>query len=428
MSHRRLFRLLAGSSAAGLFLITAGPALACFSPPPPCPGLTITTKAASGTAGQPIDDVATLSGGNKPSGTITWTVYSASDKWCSKPLYTTASVPVNGDGNYTSPGYTPAAPGSYQWVASFSGGGRDNDVATKCNDANEVSTVSKAIPSLSTTATPSAPVGQAINDSAVLSGGDSPTGSITWSVYAAGTSCVAPLFTTGAVAVNGDGAYASPSYIPQATGTYQWVATYSGDSNNSAFTSPCSDTSEQSVASKASPSLSTNATASATVGQPISDTATLSGGDSPSGSITWSVYPAGSCVTPLFTTSAVTVNGDGTYSSPSYMPQTPGTYEWLATYSGDANNQALTSSCSDTSEQSVVKAAPSSPPPTSTSTPPAPSSPPSGKQTVRSTKVLRCGPEKVKKHKTVHGKSVTVCVAKKKRAIVTRRPLPSFTG
>jgi hypothetical protein len=52
------------------------------------------------------------------------------------------------------------------------------------------------------------------------------------------------------------------------------------------------------------------------------------------------------------------------------------------------------------------------------------------KQAVKPVTVLRCAHGKVKKHRKVHGKTVTVCVAKKRvRAVVRRRiKPPSFTG
>ena len=49
---------------------------------------------------------------------------------------------------------------------------------------------------------------------------------------------------TDTVTVSGDGTYTTATgnnpggYVPTAAGTYQWVAVYSGDSNNSCVTSP----------------------------------------------------------------------------------------------------------------------------------------------------------------------------------------------
>lgn len=215
------------------------------------------------------------------------------------------------------------------------------------------------IPTIATTAS-SNTAGGAVRDTAVLNGGDSPTGSITWNVYEAGSGCTTPVFTTTAtpVAVDGDGTYYSPYFTPSSAGIYQWVATYSGDDSNLAVSTRCDDPAEQSIVSKASPTISTTATSN-TVGGPVHDQAVLNGGDSPTGWITWDVYMAGSgCTTPVSTTGPVKVSGDNLYNSPDFTPSSVGTYQWVATYSGDANNNAVSTECDDPSEQSVVQAAP----------------------------------------------------------------------
>ena len=75
-------------------------------------------------------------------------------------------------------------------------------------------------------------------DSARVAGGASPTGSVTFTLFAPGdATCATPIATrtntlTGNTAASGN--------IPvSAAGTYSWVATYSGDANNSPATSPC---------------------------------------------------------------------------------------------------------------------------------------------------------------------------------------------
>lgn len=319
-----------------------------------CQVPTIATNASSAVAGQQIHDTATLSGGSSPTGTITWNVYNSSDTSCSNSLGS-VSDSVNGDGTYVSPSFSPPSAGSYQWVATYSGDSGNFTVSTKCNDPNEQSTVSKASPSIVTSAS-SGTVGQPVHDVATLSGGDSPTGTITWKVYAANTGCATALATVTA-SVDGDGTYISPDFTPSSAGTYQWVATYSGDANNNSVASACNDTGEQSTVSKASPSIATTATSN-TSGGAVHDVATLSGGDSPTGTITWNVYAAGTgCATSLHTVS-VPVSGDGVYTSPDYTPSSTGTYQWVAMYSGDSNNNAVSSACDDTNEQSTISATP----------------------------------------------------------------------
>jgi hypothetical protein len=74
-------------------------------------------------------------------------------------------------------------------------------------------------------------------------------------------------------------------------------------------------------------------------GGKLTDGATLSGGMSPTGTITFVLYdPSNSVVD----TETVPVNGDGTYSTlVGYGPTVAGTYFWSASYSGDSNNGGL---------------------------------------------------------------------------------------
>jgi hypothetical protein len=80
-----------------------------------------------------------------------------------------------------------------------------------------------------------------------------------------------------------------------------------------------------------------------TVGGPIADKATVSGGEHPTGTVTFALYgnPNGTG-TPLFTDPNVPlVNGSAT--STSYATTTAGTDYWVATYNGDANNAPVSS-------------------------------------------------------------------------------------
>jgi hypothetical protein len=112
-------------------------------------------------------------------------------------------------------------------------------------DSNDVSTCAgsgsgggKAAPAIATTPSGSVPAGGNIADSASVNGGASPTGTVTFTLFAPGdTTCSTPIATrtnplTGTTATSGN--------IPvTAAGTYSWVATYSGDAHNSPATSAC---------------------------------------------------------------------------------------------------------------------------------------------------------------------------------------------
>ncbi len=115
------------------------------------------------------------------------------------------------------------------------------------------------------------------------------------------------------------------------------------------------------------PTLSTTATGSVNLGQPIQDVATLSGATTEpraTGDITFNLYGPDNATcsgAPIFTTSK-SVDGNGAYTSNPFTPTVVGTYRWVASYSGDYNaeshkgNAATSGSCNDPGESSVVNA------------------------------------------------------------------------
>jgi hypothetical protein len=226
---------------------------------------------------------------------------------------------------------------------------------------NVVPTSSTCTPSLTTTPNPTS-VGlgstpTTLQDTAVLSGGSVPTGTITFTLYLGAT----PVHTE-TVTVSGDGSYTtSTGYtLPSTgtvTGTYQWDASYSGDTVNAGATDN-NATNEQVVVSGASPSLSTTPNpASVTVGVPpvtLQDTAALAGGAYPTGTITFTLDKGAT----VLHTETVTVSGNGSYTtSTGYTLSSPtavaGTYQWDATYSGDTNNKGVSDNGA-TNEQVTV--------------------------------------------------------------------------
>jgi hypothetical protein len=92
-------------------------------------------------------------------------------------------------------------------------------------------------PLIGTTQQPgSATVGSSIADQATVTGGDNPTGTVTFNLYSNSTGTGPALFTDADVALV-SGVATSSGYTATATGTDYWVATYNGDSNNASVTS-----------------------------------------------------------------------------------------------------------------------------------------------------------------------------------------------
>jgi uncharacterized repeat protein (TIGR01451 family) len=318
------------------------------------PSITTTQQPAAGAMGATYKDQASISGLNTPDGTgsITFQLYSAAN--CGGSVLDTETVSgVNANGNYTTPnGFAIQNAGTYYWVASFSGDGFNNQATSLCNDEPVV--VSKASPAIVTTQQPAAgAIGATYKDKAALSGGLNydGTGSITFKLYSA-ASCGGSVLDTETVSgVSGNGNYTTPNgFAIQNAGTYYWVASFSGDANNNAFTSLCND--EPVVVAKNSPAIvTTQQPAAGAIGATYNDKAALSGGVNydGTGSITFKLYSAASCGGSVLDTETVSgVSGNGNYTTPNgFAIQNAGTYYWVASFSGDANNNAFTSLCND---------------------------------------------------------------------------------
>ena len=131
--------------------------------------------------------------------------------------------------------------------------------------------------------------------------------------------------------------------------------------SNGSNTAPASTDLTVTGAAVATTMLGTQASPGVTLGGAIYDTATLSGGNAPTGTITFNLYaPSDSTCAgaPVFT-SLVPVIGNGSYISASFTSAAIGTYRWIANYSGDANNAATANACNAANESVVVTAAPS---------------------------------------------------------------------
>ncbi len=330
---------------------------------------TITTTASAPVAlGGAISDTATLSGGAKPTGAITFQVYElGDDSGCDTDAAFTSTVTVDGNGAYDSGPFTPTEPGTYQWVASYSGDDHNGPVSGACDDPDESVDVTVTTPNITTVASPGVSLGGSVTDVATVASGTAPTGTITFNLYGPDDSeCSnAPVFTS-MTAVSGDGQYGSGPFTPAAPGTYRFVASYSGDALNGAVTTGCDDESENVVVGPASPAVTTHASGSVMVGGTISDTATLAGGATPTGTITFTAFGPddGDCTGTARFTSTVTVTGDGSYPSGPFTAILPGTYRFMASYSGDTDNNGVVTSCSDPNETVAVAAVP----PTTTTT------------------------------------------------------------
>jgi hypothetical protein len=156
--------------------------------------------------------------------------------------------------------------------------------------------------------------------------------------------------------------------MPTATGTYSWVALYSGDTNNAPVSTACGDPAETvtvgvpptSVATSLSGGGQSGTSISVPTATAVTDSATLSGTNAASatGTVTYDVYSDSGCTTAVSSGSPETITTPGTLpaSSPVTLA-TAGAFYWLASYSGDTNNAPSKSTCGPTGEVETVTTA-----------------------------------------------------------------------
>ncbi len=252
--------------------------------------------------------------------------------------------------NYTGTTISPAYPSDTGLHSPYNNGGNIATIShyLVCGQP----AVAKVTPTLTTTPSSGGTVGSAVlNDTATLSGGTSPGGSITFDLYSPSeTSCSGTPAFSQTVTVSGNGSYSTGNTMAAGVvGTWNWTAIYSGDANNFGASSACGP--EKVTVAQATVGLTTQPTPGGAAGTVVlNDAATVANGFEPGGAITFNLYSPSesSCSgTPVYS-QTVTVSGDGTYMTdnttavPSSMN---GTWNWTASYSGDANNVAASSTC-----------------------------------------------------------------------------------
>jgi hypothetical protein len=314
-------------------------------------------SATSVAIGGSVYDAATLSGASaNAGGSVTYSVYD--NDTCTSGggglITTLGPVTVTSGTVPDSPNWTPNAAGPYYFVASYSGDANNTASASGC--IAEPITVSPSSPSIATQlSATSVAIGGSVYDTATLSGASANAGgSVTYSVYnnATCTSGGGGLITAlGPVTVTSGTVPDSPNWTATGTAwTYYFVASYSGDANNTAAVSGCS--AEPITVSQDSPTISTQLSATSVgIEGTTYDTATLSGASAnASGSVTYSVYDNATCTSTggglISTLGPVTVASGTVPDSPNWTATVAaGTYYFVASYSGDANNAAAASGC-----------------------------------------------------------------------------------
>jgi hypothetical protein len=224
--------------------------------PSDCTSAISTTPSAGGVVGTAIHDSATVTGTlGSPAGSVIFALFPPSNATCSAngaPAVLTSSAialtsTTPGISNASSPDFTTNAVGVYHWVAAYTPAGGSPYKASTSNCADEAVTTSQGGPTISTTTVGAGQVPVSLSDGATVSGGVNPTGTVTFNLFSSNTDCLTAagsstgaVYTSPAETLSG-GKATSGSFNATTAGTYEWVASYSGDANNAAASTKCGD-------------------------------------------------------------------------------------------------------------------------------------------------------------------------------------------
>ncbi len=167
----------------------------------------------------------------------------------------------------------------------------------------------------------------------------------------------APAFTSTVVA--NARSVTSAGFTPHDVGTYRWVASYAGNAENVPESSACHDAPARTVVGPASPTVTAESSPTPVVGSGMTGTATLSGRVNPrdGATVTFDLFgpdQADCSGTPAFTSTVPQPVSSASVASAPFTPSAGGTYRWVASYSGDANNRSANSPCDGETASATV--------------------------------------------------------------------------
>lgn len=167
-----------------------------------------------------------------------------------------------------------------------------------------------------------------------------PTGTVTFNRYD-NTSCSgSPVVQPGVSLANG---IATSSMATMGAGGLSYIAAYNGDADNVAASSTCKAVTATGVSVGLASSLSAN---TINAGGSVTQNVTIQNATSNAGgSVAYTVYTNPVCTTLWGNAGSKPVMSAAASSSDPFSFNFPGSYWWQAVYSGDANNNAATSSC-----------------------------------------------------------------------------------
>jgi len=332
-------------------------------------------------AGVVVSDTASIAvnQSSMPGGTVSFTLYSGGSCDLATGVGTggTAtsdspmSSPVSGGSAYSG-NFAPLSPGSYYFVATYSGDGNYPAAAGPC----EPFWVCPAPVSWTSTTVNAngSPIGtspiktnDSITDTASVTGNEetTATGMVTFTLYSggwctqgagSGGTQVGSPFTT---ALDASGNATSSAFKWLAPGTYYFVANYLGDGTDPPSSGPCEPFTivPCPTAVVTTTVWSGSSIVSAPLSEPasVTDAVNVAGNESaaPTGNVTFTLFSGGTCNngqvgssgTQVGSASTGPLDGNGDATSPTFSGLAAGNYYFVVSYAGDGVYPPSTGNC-----------------------------------------------------------------------------------
>lgn len=349
------------------------------------PRATTRTSAAETKPGASITDEVVITGANPASrGPITATLYgpftsAPTSTSCdgAAPVAGRVTIPIHGNGTYTSPAVTIPRPGYYTWREDLPASSDMKALATPCGVPGET-TRAKAHPVFQTQVSDQKVIpGAAVTDKITV-GGLIPGLPLTvgWALYGpfrarpTASSCTGVPVASGSLTVMGNGTVTTPATRLTKPGLYTYTESSASTPLYEASSTRCGQVEETTTVAEVVPKIITKTShQSITVGASIRDRVEVSGAAKGYHQIAtarlfgpYASRAAATCTGTPYKAVHFPISGNGTFVTPSITIKAAGVYTWVESLPGDGVTAAATTRCGVIAETTIAERPPRVPP------------------------------------------------------------------
>jgi hypothetical protein len=279
------------------------------------------------------------------------------------------SVPVTGSGTVQGPVAAPSRPGVYTWQVVVPPGGGVRPLTTPCGEPSETFRVEVQPRARTQASALRSRPGAELTDLVVVEGLGGETARVDVALYGPfptreAVVCTTPPVWSGSLTATGDGEYRTAGFTPTVPGYYTYRESIPAQGFVRAQTAPCGEVSETPVVA-GTPAITTQVSAQQTrPGSSVTDSVRVTGLGVLRATVEVALYgpfparEAIACTGTPAATQTITVDGDGTYTTPPLRIGRAGYYTYVERIAGTEAFDATATACGEASETTFAQAAP----------------------------------------------------------------------